>query len=105
MSYNQNTGFSGRPPISPRGDGFAPSNSGSSIYTQRPLQQGDNREPGHQPNSAYRSQRYPPQANFDELGQRKEVLSELLREFGDRNSRVVFESNKKEEYSKRLRLL
>lgn len=42
---------------------------------------------------------------FDELVQKREVLTDLLRDFDTRDGRVVIDGQKKEDYSKRLHLL
>jgi hypothetical protein len=54
--------------------------------------------------TVYRSS-FPDHVGFDELVSRKEVLLDLMKEFKDKEGRVVFEPEKQEEYSKRLFLL
>lgn len=56
-------------------------------------------------NLVYRSQSTGQQLNFHDLIDKKGVLQQLLFDFRDGKDSVVFDSSKKEEYSKRLMLL
>lgn len=49
--------------------------------------------------------KFPSDIGFDELVQKKEVLSDLLKQFGSDNTKLTFDSSKKIDYNKRLLLL
>lgn len=58
------------------------------INTSKPIEiSGDG---GMHHNLVFRSFSFPDQVGFDELVTRKEVLHDLLREFKDKDGRIVF---------------
>lgn len=53
-------------------------------------QVGINGDGGMEYNLVYKSLSFPEQVGFDELVSRKEVLQELIKEFRDKDGRIVF---------------